>query len=208
MIGCRTRRRCLDRRIKRTTGSRRDQRAVIDFLADPATHRGAERVECFETHGNLVFLAGAEAFKIKRAVRFDYMDFSTLEKRRVACFREVEVNQRCGGDLYLGCAPIRRSSSGQLSFSGDGEIVEWAVKMRRFDQADLFSTRAERGKIDADLARQLASAVYGCHEGAHPAAPTSGLSCFSANSPVPSLARSQTADLFDNGPHQPSCRWA
>ena len=90
-------------------GSRRDQRAVIDFLADPATHGGVERVERFETHGNLVFLAGTEAFKIKRAVRFDYMDFSTLEKRRIACLREVEVNQRCGGDLYLGCVPIRRS---------------------------------------------------------------------------------------------------
>ena len=93
-------------------GIERDQRAVIDFLADPATHGGVERIERFETHGNLVFLAGTEAFKIKRAVRFDYMDFSTLEKRRVACFREVGVNQRCGGDLYLGCVSIRRSSSG------------------------------------------------------------------------------------------------
>ena len=177
-------------------GIERDQRAVIDFLADPATHGGVERIERFETHGNLVFLAGTEAFKIKRAVRFDYMDFSTLEKRRVACLREVEVNQRCGGDLYLGCVPIRRSSSGQLSFSGDGEIVEWAVKMRRFDQTDLFSTLAERGKINADLAKQLARAVYDCHESAHPAAPTSGTACFQdlTSSIVGALA---AADLFD-----------
>ena len=159
-------------------GIERDRRAVIDFLTDPATHGGVERIERFETHGNFVFLAVTEAFKIKRAVRFDYMDFSTLEKRRVACLREVEVNQRCGGDLYLACVPIRRSSSGRLSFNGDGEIVEWAVKMRRFDQADLFSTLAQRGKIDADLAKQLARAVYDCHESAHPAAPTSGTACF------------------------------
>lgn len=178
-------------------GIERDQRAVIDFLADPATHGGVERIERFETHGNLVFLAGTEAFKIKRAVRFDYMDFSTREKRRVACFREVDVNQRCGGDLYRGCVSIRRSSSGQLSFSGDGEIVEWAVRMRRFDQADLLSKLAERGKIDADLAKQLASAVYGCHESAHPAVPTSGTASFQGltSSIVSALAATK---LFDN----------
>ncbi|NJO23450.1 MAG: hypothetical protein HC868_11575 [Sphingomonadales bacterium] len=55
-----------------------DQQAVIDFLADPATHGGMECVERLETHGNVVFLAGTEAFKIKRAVRFDYMDFPHL----------------------------------------------------------------------------------------------------------------------------------
>ena len=75
--------------------------ARIDFLAS-ATHGGVERVERFETHGNLVFLAGAEAFKIKRAVRFEYMDFSTLEKRRVACLREVEVNRRWAPTSILG----------------------------------------------------------------------------------------------------------
>jgi uncharacterized protein len=178
------------------SGIGHDQRAAIDFLADPVTHGGVERVERFETHGNVVFLAGTEAFKIKRAVRFDYMDFSTLEKRRIACLREFEVNQRCGGDLYLGCVPIRRSSAGHLSFSGDGEIVEWAVKMRRFDQADLFSTLAEQGKIDADLAKQLASAVYGCHASAHPAAPTSGTASLQdlASSIVGALG---AADLFD-----------
>ena len=57
---------------------------------------GVERVERLETHGNLVFLAGADAYKIKRAVRFGYMDFSSLAKRRGACHREVEVNRTMG----------------------------------------------------------------------------------------------------------------
>jgi hypothetical protein len=159
-------------------GIEHDQRALIDFLADPVTHGGVECVERFEMHGNLVFLAGTEAFKIKRAVRFDYMDFSTLGKRRVACLHEVEVNQHCGGDLYLGCVPIRRSSSGQLSFSGNGEIVEWAVKMQRFDRADRFSTLAERGKVDAALAARLAISVYICHQTALRITPTSGITSF------------------------------
>lgn len=180
-------------------GIGRDQHAVIDFLADPATHGGVERVERFETHGNLVFLVGTEAFKIKRAVRFEYMDFSTLDKRRIACLREVEVNQRYDGDLYLGCVPIRRASGGRLSFSGDGEIIEWAVKMQRFDQADLFSKLAEHGKIDADLSKQLASTVYGCHASALPAAPTSGTASFQglASSIVSALVAADPFDMAD-----------
>lgn len=122
-------------------GPERDQHGVIDFLADPASH-GGQPVERFETHGNLVFVAGADAFKIKRSVRFDYMDFSTLAKRRAACLRVVAVNQRCGGDLYVGSVPIRCSPNGHYSFSGDGEIVEWAVRMRRFEQEALLSVRS------------------------------------------------------------------
>ena len=95
-------------------------------------------MERFETHGNLVFLAGSDAWKIKRAVRFPYMDFSTLEKRRkVACAREVEVNRRLAPDIYLGCVAITRAGGGSLAFGGGGEVVEWAVHMRRFDQSAL-----------------------------------------------------------------------
>jgi aminoglycoside phosphotransferase family enzyme len=87
------------------------QSEVVAFLSDPASYAAVERVERFETHGNFVFLAGGDAWKIKRAVRFPYMDFSTLEKRHAACVREVEINRRFGSDLYLGCVPIgpRRS---------------------------------------------------------------------------------------------------
>jgi uncharacterized protein len=142
-----------------------EQRAVIDFLADPNTH-GGHAVERFATHGNLVFVAGADAFKIKRAVRFDYMDFSTLAKRHAACLHELTVNRRCGGDLYVGCVPVRRSTNGQLSFRGDGAIVEWVVHMRRFEQKDLLSTLAQQHRIDPALAQQLADAVFACHAGA------------------------------------------
>ena len=125
-----------------------DQTAVIAFLADPATHAGthlsSETVDRFDTHGNLVFLAGCDAWKIKRAVRFPYMDFSTLEKRREACAREVAINRRLAPGIYLGCVPITRSSDGKLAIGGDGEAVEWAVHMRRFGQADLLVTSRRR----------------------------------------------------------------
>ena len=160
------------------TGAETDQRAVFDFLADPTAYGDAKHVERFDTHGNVVFTAGTEAFKIKRAVRFDYMDFSTLEKRRLACHREVELNQRWAADLYLGCVPIRRSRTGTLSFNGQGDIVEWAVRMRRFDQADLLSTRAAQGQIDADLAAELAYAVFASHQKADRVTRSSGVAAY------------------------------
>jgi len=151
-----------------------DQRQVIEFLARPESY-GVDRVERFETHGNLVFLAGADAYKIKRAVRFGYMDFSTLAKRRAACHREVEINRRWAPDLYLGCVPLARRPDGTLALNGTGEVVEWAVHMRRFDQSDLLSTRAERNRLDRRLAMQLAFAVFGSHQKAERASPLSGI---------------------------------
>jgi len=151
---------------ERRTAESEDQAAVIAFLADPQSYVGVPRVDRLETHGNLVFLAGADAWKIKRAVRFPYMDFSTLEKRRVACAREVEVNRGLAPDLYLGCVPITRSADGRLAFGGDGDIAEWAVHMRRFEQSALLSSIAAAGAIDADLAKAVADAVFESHRDA------------------------------------------
>src|SRR5690349_13619062 len=123
-----------------------NQAEVIAFLADPSTH-GVDKVERFETHGNLVFLAGADAWKIKRAVAFPYMDFSTLEKRRAACGREVEVNHRLAPDIYLGCVAITRAADGRHALGGDGDVIEWAVHMRRFDQSAVLSNIASADGI-------------------------------------------------------------
>lgn len=148
-----------------------DQAEVVAFLGDPASYPAQpDRVERFETHGALVFLAGEEAWKIKRAVRFPYMDFSTLAKRRAVCAREVEINRRFAPEIYLGCTPITRARDGRLEFDGGGEIVEWAVRMRRFDQEALLSRVAGAGPIPPDLSRDLADVVYESHRAAEPAA--------------------------------------
>jgi aminoglycoside phosphotransferase family enzyme/predicted kinase len=152
----------------------REQEDVIAFLGAPASYSGVQRVECFETHGNLVFLAGAEAWKIKRAVRFTYLDFSTLEKRHAACIREVEINRRFGSALYLGCVPIARSPVGKLAFGSDGNIVEWAVHMHRFDQSALLSHIARQTGVWNDLARALADVVHEAHERAERVSQSSG----------------------------------
>ena len=166
-----------------------DQAAVIAFLEDPASYAAADRVERLETHGNLVFLAGSDAWKIKRAVRFPYMDFSTLEKRRVACERELAINQRFSTDLYLGCVPITRSATGALAFAGDGEVVEWAVHMRRFEQSALLSHLATQDRISDDLAKDLADVVWDSHTSAERSPASSG------SAPIRDLVHSVCSSL-------------
>jgi aminoglycoside phosphotransferase family enzyme/predicted kinase len=143
-------------------------------LADAATHGVTGPVERFETHGNLVFLAGADAWKIKRAVRLPYMDFSSLARRQVACAREVERNRQAAPEIYLGCVPIVRRGDGTLALGGSGEVVEWAVHMRRFEQSALLSNIAAASGIGADLAKAVADAVFSGHRRAEPSVVASG----------------------------------
>jgi aminoglycoside phosphotransferase family enzyme len=111
-----------------------DQSAVFAFLEDPKTHGLAEPVVRIDTHGAAVFLAGRDVYKVKRAVRFPFMDFSTLEKRRRACENEIAVNRDNAPGLYLGALPISRDG-GRLRLGGGAEIVEWAVHLSRFDES-------------------------------------------------------------------------
>lgn len=140
-----------------------DQGAVIAFLRDAASHPGATSVDVIETHGNLVFLAGEYAWKIKRAVKFPYLDFSTVALRHRACLHEMEVNARLAPDLYLGVVPITRDEHGGLAIGGAGSPVEWAVQMRRFEQSDLLSAKAKAGPLPTELAKAVADTVYASH---------------------------------------------
>ena len=141
------------------------QSEVLAFLGLPDAYPNRPAVvERMETHGALVFLAGDEVYKIKRAVRFSYMDFSTLELRRAAVFREIEVNLPHAPELYLDAVAITRGPGGKLAIGGGGEVVEWAVHMRRFPQSDLLGAIASRGELTAELARGLADTVYRSHQ--------------------------------------------
>ncbi|HXP94030.1 MAG TPA: hypothetical protein VN905_11230, partial [Candidatus Binatia bacterium] len=113
------------------------QRDAIAFLEG----RTSERID---THAAIVFLSGDRAYKLKRAVRFSYLDFSTLERREAACRAELALNRRTVEDLYLGVRAVTREDDGRIVFDGAGTIVDWVVEMRRFDQALLFDRLAER----------------------------------------------------------------
>ena len=121
------------------------QQPVIDFLSDPANHGGAP-VKRIDTHAASVFLAGERALKIKRAVRFPFLDFSTLAKRKAACEAEIAVNRAFAPSIYRGVVPITREPNGRLAIGGKGEPVEWAVEMRRFDESQTLDNLAETGR--------------------------------------------------------------
>src|SRR5579862_2196577 len=126
------------------------QEEVLAFLADPATYGGkAEKIRRIDTHAASVFLAGDRVLKVKRAVRFPFLDFSTLEKRKRACEAEIEVNRRLAPELYRGVVAITRETDGRLAIGGDGEPVEWAVDMVRFDENHTLDHLAN--EIDDDL---------------------------------------------------------
>lgn len=109
------------------------QQAVIDFLAVPATHGGLP-VERIDTHSAVVFLAGGRALKLKRAVAFDYLDFSTPALRHAACEGEVRVNRRTAPSIYRGVVAVTREPDGRLALDGTGEPEDWCVDMVRFEQ--------------------------------------------------------------------------
>jgi uncharacterized protein len=139
-----------------------DQEEVLRLLADPATYGGAE-VRRFDTHAASVFLAGDRALKVKRAVRFPFLDYSTLAKRKEACAAEIEVNRRFAPQLYRRAVAITRERDGSLAIGGKGTPVEWAVEMVRFDETRTLDHLADAGEIDATLADRLARAVAAAH---------------------------------------------
>ena len=111
------------------------QREIISFLKDSENYPAeTEMVDMHETHGAMVFLAGDIAYKIKKAVKFPYMDFSTLATRRHFCEREFAITQPAAPEIYLGLTTITKEPGEKLAFDGPGPVVEWAVKMKRFDQ--------------------------------------------------------------------------
>ena len=145
--------------------SEQDQAAVIAFLADSASHGGAP-VQRIDTHASIVFLAGERAFKLKRSVRFSYLDYSTPALREQACRAELALNRRTAPELYEEVCPVTRAPDGRLAFGGAGAAVDWVVVMRRFDQDTLFDRMAERGQLSGRLMFDLAEQIARFHAAA------------------------------------------
>lgn len=139
-----------------------DQSDVIAFLDKRLAP--AERID---THGAVVFLSGERAYKLKRAVKFPYMDFSTVDRRAAMCAAELEFNRRMAPEIYLGTMPVRRTPGlalGELNEKA-GDAADWLVVMRRFDEACLFDRMADRGALTPQLMAALGKRVAAAHDG-------------------------------------------
>ncbi|TMH60646.1 MAG: aminoglycoside phosphotransferase [Betaproteobacteria bacterium] len=141
--------------------SRQDQARLVAALAQPARFDAdCERVTVLETHISYVLLTGRFAYKLKKAVDFGFLDFTTLAARRHFCEEELRLNRRLAPALYLDVVPITGSVDAPI-VGGDGTAIEHAVQMREFPQEALAGgllARGEFGATDIDvLAAQVAT---------------------------------------------------
>src|SRR5881296_1473657 len=133
-----------------------ESKELVDFLASPALypHRPAE-VRVIQTHISWVFIASPFVFKVKKPVNLGFLDFSTLEKRRYFCQREVDLNRRLCPEIYLGVVPIYKTASG-FSFDADGQIAEYAVKMRELPHGCVLNELLGKDRVgEKEIARVI-----------------------------------------------------
>ncbi|MGB3298608.1 MAG: hypothetical protein WBA76_10095 [Phormidesmis sp.] len=130
--------------------------------ADFYPHSVAEPIRLMQTHVSQVLLTGDYVYKLKKPVNFGFLDYSTLAKRKHFCEEEVRLNQRGAGSLYLGVVPLTQAGD-TFALDGDGEAVEYAVKMRQFPQSALLSNQFEQGLLDEVKVRELATVVAQFH---------------------------------------------
>lgn len=136
----------------------RDAMLDPEFYPDPVDH-----VELIETHISQVFLTGQYAYKIKKPVNFGFLDFSELKRRKFYCEEELRLNGRLAPDVYLDVIPITRSDN-SIKFNGDGDIIEYAIKMKQFPQQGLLSHLVEKDQLTKEQITELAEVIAEFHQ--------------------------------------------
>lgn len=145
---------------------------ISDLLSPECFPHPADSVELVETHISWVLLAGDYAYKLKKPVDLGFLDFSTLDRRAHFCAEELRINRRLAPELYLDVVTLRRAGD-RYRFGGDGELVEYAVRMRRFRQDQQLDRCLQRGDLDVADVDEIASLIGAFHESAPAAAPDS-----------------------------------
>jgi len=137
--------------------------ALIDALARPDAYpHPVEMVQVQQTHVSVVFLAGAYAYKVKKPVGLGFLDFRTPEQRRHFCGEEIRLNRRLAPAVYLGAVPV--TCSGQaIRMEGDGEVIDWAVKMRRLPEAATLKARLRSRSVGVGPIESLARKIARFH---------------------------------------------
>src|SRR5687768_11184420 len=138
---------------------------IADLLRPEAFPHSARDIQLRETHISWVVLAGRYAYKIKKAVNFGFLDFSTVERRRQACEDEVTLNRRLCPSLYLGVIDILEHD-GRFALAGPGHPIEPAVRMRRLPESGMLPALLERGGADPRLMVRLAQRLAAFHAAA------------------------------------------
>lgn len=122
--------------------------------------------EVRQTHISLVFLAEDRVFKVKKPVDLGFLDYSTLDKRRRFCELEVELNRRLAPEVYVGVVPITRDAAGRHAIDGEGDVVEYAVEMKRLDDRDSAESRLAAGELTNAEITRIAQRLVAFHAAA------------------------------------------
>jgi aminoglycoside phosphotransferase family enzyme len=148
------------------------QKQVVDALMKPEAYgEDISGVELVQTHISFVFLTRRFVYKVKKAVNFGFLDFTTLEKRRFFCEKELQLNRRLCGDMYLEVVPINKANA--IRIKGAGETVEYAVKMKRMPQEMMLSNLLEENKVNEKLVDNIAKTIADFHSKAETVKQTS-----------------------------------
>ena len=138
----------------------------VGFLSQSGAYSPAVgTVVCRETHMSWVFLAGDKAYKLKKPVRFPYLDFSTLARRETACRAELRLNRRLAPDVYLGVVELSAGLSG-LSLGGPGRVVDWLVVMRRLDERQMLDRAIADGRVGIEHLDRISGVLVKFYRGA------------------------------------------
>ncbi len=138
------------------------QQQLIDALLKPeAYEENPGHVELVQTHISLVFLTENYVYKVKKPVNFGFLDFTTLEKRRFFCEKELQLNRRLCGDMYIEVTPINKARS--VKIEGPGKTVEYALKMKRMPQEKIMVRLLEQNQVNTTLIDQIAKVIVDFH---------------------------------------------
>ena len=145
------------------TASEADRQGQVLRYLDASRFGAANGGKRIDTHASVVFLGDNCALKIKRAVKLPFLDYSTLQKRRLACEEELKVNAGNAPELYRRVVAITRGDDGGFEIDGTGIPVEWAVEMARFDEEQTLDCIAAARPIEPPLAIALADTILQSH---------------------------------------------
>lgn len=147
--------------------------AKVTFLSRPENYpEQPSAISAIETHMSWVFLGDHWVYKLKKPVRYDFLDFSSVTRRRMNCQDEVRLNARLAPGVYLGVVPLVEDASGALTLGGHGGVVDWLVKMRRLPQDCLLEYQLRHGTLDSDALRRTAQVLADFYRRAAPVAMT------------------------------------
>jgi len=139
-----------------------EQKQVVEALMKPdAYDEDVGGIELVQTHISFVFLTRNFVYKVKKAINLGFLDFTTLEKRRFFCEKELGLNRRLCGDMYLEVVPINKSDV--VKIKGEGKTVEYAVKMKRMPQEKMMSKLLEKNQVDDRLVDRIAKIIAEFH---------------------------------------------